>query len=44
MLLELFNEVRIKIAVQLCKTVLKLGKPRLNKIRVTLSRRVKPEF
>jgi len=43
MLLELFNQVRIKIALQLCNTVLKLDKPRLNKICVTLSRRVKPK-
>jgi len=32
MLLELFNQVRIKIALQLCNTVLKLGKARLNLI------------
>jgi len=31
MLLELFNQVCMNIASQLCKTVLKLGKPRLNK-------------
>ena len=32
-----------KLALQLCKTVLKLGKPRLNKICVTLPRRLKPK-
>jgi len=33
----LFNQVRVKIALQLFKTVLKLGKPSRNKICVTLS-------
>ena len=32
MLLEVFSQVRIKIALQLCNTVVKLGNLRLNKI------------
>jgi len=39
MLLEVFSQVCIKIALQLCNTVVKLGNLRLNKICVTLSRR-----
>ena len=43
MLLELFSQVRIKIALQLCSTVVKLRNLRLNKICVTLSRRANPK-
>jgi len=35
MLLELFNQVRIKIALQLCNTVLKL-ETKLMKLKFTL--------